>query len=296
MEAVENHRAKILADARAKMAEMLRAERGIEAPVPQPAEQPVSRNESVPKSQPGESSVPQVDPAQLERLYIERIAQAEAAKAEAARLNAEAEAKLAQLRKAAENPVRFLEETGLSLDQWNARLLNGGEPTPEERLKAEVQSELQKRDAELAALRQQLVAREQMELRSQAKAELEPQLAKEFPMIAKRFGADQALDWLQREAALARQHGVPFKAQEALKAWENDLRSVARVALEIPEVRATFNNSVSKPTADIVDNGPRTITNRITSSTAPSRPGPTSMEEKRARARELVAALTRNTR
>lgn len=286
--AVEARQTAIRDAARAKVADLLRSERGIEAP--RVVEAPVSQVAEHPRVQ---ETAPVVDQAAFLESVQAQTRAAEAAKAEAAQLRAEADAKLAKLQASLKNPIQFLQEQNMDLDTWNARLLNGGEPTMEERLKAESAKEVEAVRSEVQALKTQLAQKEHAELRVAAAAELRPGLEKEFPLLNANLGVEKALDWLQSEAAQARKLGVQFDSRAALAAYENHLLSIASTALAIPAIQSKLSNSVTKPQAGNVDNGPRTITNRLVSSTSPVRTGPTTLEEKRARARELIAAMSK---
>lgn len=201
---------------------------------------------------------------------------------------AAAEAKLKQF---IDNPVAYLQEQGKTLDEWNARLQNGGEPTELEKLKDELRKELKAETApvaeQLAALRQQTIQQE----RTKAIQSMDA-LAPQYPLLAKLDGSAAIVDgYLQhvQQAASAKRQPVEFGKFLA----DREAFHESRLKPLLQDKTAASKLGVSAPSSPgtVVAQSPSTMTNRVTS-TVPSSPARAANDRDRIlRGRETLKRL-----
>lgn len=201
----------------------------------------------------------------------------------------EADARIAQFSK---NPVAFLQAEGINPDQWQARLMNGGEQTPEERIHSEVQTRVSAEVAPLQDKVNQLNGIILGDMRAKAIAEVTPLLAKDFPLFNKLMGPEAAIDHFKAEAAKAQANGKPRPDPKQLfQAAETQLRQQYMATLQDPGVASILGVSVKSQPAVVAAQNPQTLNNRATSTVRPPPSGPQSDRERIARGRELERQL-----
>lgn len=293
---IDARRRSIIEAARAKIKAEFRASQGLpepapaaapEATVPQPA--PVSQAVQQPVLG-NPSALAEAFTAQLNAQY----AAAERMKSEAAQMSAaatqkaaEAEAKLNTFLK---NPTAFLQDQGLDMDQWQARLLNGGVPTAEERLKAELTAAL---DAQTKPLRQELnQVRQELHNEQVGKAlgELAPILQAQFPFVNDLLGPQQALEEIKKQASKSGKPVTQADITAMLSSWEDGFVSKYKATLQNTTLASKLGLSVQSPPAEVAES-PQTLTNRVTSSVSSVSTRATSEQDRKARGRELIRKL-----
>ena len=280
--------------ARASLAETLRASRGVEAP----GQAPLSAQDAPQGTQRAEAT-PDMS-AQLAAQFALQTQEAQRLRAEADSIKSTAEqraqaaeAKLASMLK---NPAAFLQESGLDLDQWNARLAQtGGEATEQEKMMAAVEARVKIAEAKTDALVNQSREREQVAQRAALTASLGPIIADQFPAIDAMLGVGGFLDHL---VTLQRANpGKPVNAEQVVQELEASFQSDLQRVLGNEKLRAKLAGSVSTPQAEYVaSQGPRTISNKVTSSVSvtPSSGGLPSLAERRAAAHEIIKRMMDN--
>jgi hypothetical protein len=217
---------------------------------------------------------------------------AQQTRADAERIRAEAEAKAtaaeAKLQQFLQNPASYMEAQGLNLDQWQARLLNGGEATQAEKLKAEIAAQIDNLKKEVLAPVTQVKQELEAQQRGKALNELTPVLAKDFPLVNRFMGPQTALEELRKQA---RATGKPLNPAQALAQWESAFVDQMKAGLQDEAVATKIGVSVKSSNAEAAVQSPRTLTNRVTStvSSMPSRP--TTDRDRIARGRELIRKL-----
>lgn len=292
---IKNIQDGIRAAARAKMEADLRVARGI--PEPAPAAAPVARQDAPQATQPA-ATTPSVSPDVTQALMQAMQAQAalvEQQKAQAAQVTAEAQARMAaaeakerELAKVALNPVEFLERTGISLDEWQARLLNGGEETLEQRKSREILEATKATQDRVAKLEAQLQQQVHTAQRQATLAQLKPALEADFPVVAAFLGPDRALDAL---AQTARQ-GKQIDAKAFFAEMETNLISQQKALLSNNAVQAKLGLGVKSPQSEVAAQSPKTLDNRATSTVGSrSQAGPMSERERLARGRAMLKQL-----
>lgn len=274
--------------ARAKAAEVLREARGIAEP----------QERETPRAQPAEpkaeSAKPAAKPTEQEALITrlastlsEKQAQAQAQLEAAQRARQEADAKLAELKAAQDNPLEFLNKNGIDLDTWQARLLNGGEITAEEKSRRELLDRIAKVEAENKSFKEQQEASlAQAQFQGAAQALAEP-LKADFPLVNRFMGPEQALQHLRE--LQSKQGNIDAKA--AIAELEKGFREGLMQTLQDPAIAATIDYSPKTSLSEkAAYEGPRTITNTLTSSTSPTGRR-TTLAEKRELAKQLMARM-----
>lgn len=252
------YRRQIIENARAKLKEEFRATSAVPAP-PSLSSQPAQESLSAPPVQQSQQALAEALTAQLG-------AQLQAAKD--AQLKAEqAEAKLNQF---LANPPAYLKAEGLDLDTWNARLLNGGTPTPEERLKGEVDTKMEGQLAPLVEKLERLSQEMESERRGKALNELTPILTKDFPLVEALLGPEQTLEVIRQEGLRAKREGLPpIDPGAVIAALETRFLTQYKASLQKPSVATKLGVSVS-PQQSLVAESPQTLSNRVVSSVASS--------------------------
>ncbi len=281
---VQARREAIVKSARDKLKLQLRETRGIETP------ERVS--EPVPQDKPSVSPAPVSNTQNtLAEAFTTQLNQqfqsAQALRDEAVKYKAEAEVRAneaeAKLNKFLANPATYLQETGLNMDQWNARLLNGGEQTPEEKLRAEVLGVVAPLKAELDA-----------ERRNRAVAEIKPVLKEHFPLVNHLLGPDGALEEVNKQAAAARRVGKLFTSadvQAVIQGMEDTYLSAQQTLLQDSVIAAKVGIGVKSSPVVAVAPSPHTLTNRVTSSVPSVSTRATSDRDRIARGREMLRKL-----
>lgn len=256
-----NKQAAIVAAAREKLKADFRTSQGVPAPAPAP--------ESV------ETATPPANPSQLADTIAQKFQsqfdEASKLRLEAEKIRGDSESRAAQaeakLQKFLANPIAFLEEQKLSPDDWQARLMNGGEPTEQEKLKAQIAAQYQelRKEAmgEVAQIKQELMA----EKKSKAISDLTPVLTKDFPLVSKLLGAEGALDYMRQEV---QKTGKPIDPAAFLAKVESGFVHQYQETLRDEKVASKLGLSVNKsPQVEVVADKPRTLSNRVTSSVPP---------------------------
>ena len=284
--------------ARASLAETLRASRGVESPTDAPLSslEPVQATQ---QSTPRAEATPDIS-AQLAAQFTMQAQEAQRLRAEADTIKAgaeqrasAAEAKLAAMLK---NPAAFLQESGLDLDQWNARLAQtGGEATEQEKMMAQVEARVQAAEAKADAVVAQARTRDQAAQRQALATSLGPILADQFPAIDAMLGVGGFLDHL---VTLQKANpGKPVNAEQVVQELEASFQSDLKRVLGNEKLRAKLAGSVTTPQAEYVaSQGPRTISNKVTSSVSvtPSTGGLPSLAERRAAAHDIIKRMMAN--
>lgn len=284
--AADAKRAAILQAAREKMRSEFRSAQGVAEPVKAaPAEAPAKVEAAAPTQ--NANNVAQAITAQLQNQFEE----AAKLRSEADKVRAESEARAAaaeaKLQKFLANPISFLEDQKLSPDAWQARLLNGGTPTEQERLKAEMTAQIEqgKKETlgEVSKIKQELVA----EKRTRAISDLTPILQKQFPLVNRLLGAESALEHMKSEA---QRTGKLIDAQAFLQKIENDFVEQYQATLRDEGIANKLGLSVKSPNVEVADI-PRTLSNRVTSSVAPATSRPRTERERIAQGRLKIQQL-----
>lgn len=285
--ALEGKRREILDAARAKMKAEFRQAQGI-PPAPEATPAPAQATPQAPPPAANPNALAEAFTAQLNAQFqaAEKMrADAAAMAADAQKRAAEAEARLSKF---VQNPASYLQENNLDLDKWNARLLNGGEPTAEEQLRAEVAkqvAEIRKEAfSQVSQVKQELDAQK----RSAAVQEIAPVLSKEYPLVNQLLGADGALEELARQARSA---GRAINPEQALAQMEAHFLSQYKATLQDASVATKLGVSVLSPQAEVAVQSPHTLTNRVTSTVGSQPTRPTSHEDRIARGRETLRKL-----
>lgn len=285
---VLDRRSQILVQARARAAELLRGERGVQAP-PSELTKPVAKDPS-PPSAPAHVATQNADTVQLITQRLEAQAR------EAARLHAESQAVAARATAAEQkleafkaNPALYLQDEGMSLDDWNARLVNGGEKTPEQKMMEAIEERLRASEARTQAVEQQLAQRDLEAKRATLLGQLTPVLVDRFPLVHKILGPNNVLDHLVQMQKKTPE--IPVDSEKVLTELESNFITNLDGYLQDPKVAAKLSISALTSQAErVVNQGPRTMTNSVTSSVAPS-VGRTTTAQKRAKANEFLRAM-----
>ncbi len=298
MAEIDARRQAILEKARAAMRAEYRQSQGLPSPAPEvPGAAPQVTPASAPAtpalaSTPAPAPAPQASPGAIAEAITAGLQQqmrdAEAMRTEANCKLAEADAKIAAWQ---QNPATYLADQGLSIDQWQARLLNGGEPTAEEKLKAELVARVDPAIAELRQEVQQLRADAYGNQRQRVLQEIAPVLARDFPIVNKLLGPEQVIAHLEQ---LRDRTKASVDPQATLAALESRFLQQYQESLQDPAVASKVMPSVNKsPRAEVVAStqSPQTLTNRVTSTVPPSSSRPMTERERFARGREEIRKL-----
>ncbi len=222
----------------------------------------------------------------------DQFRQAEAMRAEAGAMAAEANRKAAEaeakLQDFVRNPTAYLDAQGLDMDAWQARLLNGGEPTEAERLKAELKQQIDPALAAMKAELQQLKAESYQTQRTKVVQELTPILAKDFPIVNRLMGPDAVLKELERLRDETKQRVDP---QQVLANLENRFLQQYQESLQDQAVANKLGLSVKSPLAGVAAQSPQTLSNRVTSTVPSASSRATTEQERKARGREQIRKL-----
>lgn len=209
--------------------------------------------------------------------------------ADADRRIAEAEAKLKGF---ASNPASFLHEQGIDPDQWQARLMNGGEPTAEERLKTELEAAVEARVAPLKAQVSQLTQASQAEVHGRVIAELAPVLSKDFPLVNALLGPEAVVIELRRLGQQAQVQGrPPIDAATVVADMERHFLAQQQALLQNTAVASKLGLSVKSPPVAAAAQSPQTLSNRVTSTVAPNASSARTQEDRIARGRAMIKQL-----
>jgi hypothetical protein len=212
---------------------------------------------------------------------------AEASKAEAMRLRAEAEGKQKELADSLNDPLSFIEKAGMTADEWQAFLLNGGKRDPVQ----EALKDLKKQNQELVA---------KMEARDKAEQDARAQAQRAQSRAVALQEVDKGIDW--KSAPLAKRLGVTAelvlsqveahhqKTGQVLDPrvlvanYEKAYREQFQGVLQDSEIQSIFNTTATAPSKPTdTSAAPSTLNSRVTSSTGPAQPNRRlSFEEKRA--------------
>lgn len=275
--------------ARAKLADLLRQERGVgdaptsQAPVSQPVSQPVTAPAGAGKDVTQVLAELQAELAALKSAPQETYTKAAAERAEAERLNAEAIRKQQEIVEASKNPLDFIQKLGYTPDEWQAMLMAGGKPDPTvERVKAaekaaqEALSELKKYQREqtrTAILRD----------------EIAPAM-KDAPLVAKMLKPEDVLTLVENHY---RDVGVVLTPAEAVKILNERYTKQFSELLSDAEIAKILNTSAvsSAAMAPPADKRPQTLTNSLTSTTNSTQKGPLSLDERRAAASLIIKQM-----
>ena len=287
-QAVAEKQREIRDAARTKAAEVLREARGIEEPKLRDEPRKTSVDAKAEPAKPAAEAPAQE--ALIKRLADSLSAQQEKAQAQveaAQKARQEADVKLAELKAAQDNPVEFLTKNGIDLDTWQARLLNGGEATPEERSRKELMDRIAKVEAENQAFKQQSEQAQHQAQFQGAVAALAAPLKTDFPLVNRFMGPEAALKHLQD---LQSSQGA-IDAKSAIAELEKGFREGLMQTLQDPAIAATINYSPKTSISEkAAIQGPRTITNNLTSSTSPTGQRST-LAQKREMARQIMAQM-----
>lgn len=211
--------------------------------------------------------------------------EAEQVKLDADRRVQEAEEKLKTF---TTNPAAFLADQGINLDQWNARLLNGGEPTSDERLLQTVQAEIEPLRADIRKLHEERTALQ----KSNATLEMGPLLKADFPLIDAEYGPAMALDIIVAEFKAAQSRGEALPdAADVLANVESAILAKYQRTLQNAQAASKLGFSVPTPTVAPASPSPQTLTNRTTSSVSVPSSGRKSQADIRAAGRELIQQM-----
>lgn len=291
---------------RENVAKMLRQARGVEEPVARKAEEKAVKAEAKADAAKEAAAVQAQKAAPddaLSQQLAERVAKTERealeARTHAAQVKAEADKRVAaaeaKVRKFEQNPVKYFEETSQSLDEWQARLMNGGEETEEQKFRRELLAETKAAKEAVAEMRREQEAARAAAVRAQSVQTLREPLQSDFPLVSAMIGPEKVLEHLQQVASANPGQSMDYAAE--LSRLEEDLYKQHTAVLQNPHVARKYSDSVKAPKAEAAEvSSPRTMTNRLTSSTSAGssdwvRPG--SREDllrKRARVTELLAA------
>lgn len=272
--------------ARAALRKDLRATSSVPTPVAPstPAATPV-----VAPTAPTPSALAEAFTAQLDAKLADaqRIrAEADAVRADA---NARASAAEAKLQKFINNPTSYLADQGLQLDQWQARLANGGEPTEQERQRADWQKQLAETVAPLNAELKALKAREFAQAETAALADARRILPENFPLVNHFVGPEAFLAELRRQVAAS--PGKPVDAEAVAKSMETYWTQKTQGALQDPKAAAKVGVSASSPPGTVAAQSPSTMTNRTTSSVPGAASRARNDAERKQRGREIIKQL-----
>ncbi len=269
---IDVRRKAILENARAKMKADFRTSQGVPAPEPRADPTPVAQ--IAPVSQSGQQT-----PSGLAEAFTNQLnSQFQAAqqmRTEAAAMKAEADSRATaaeqKLNAFLANPTTYMQETGLNVDQWTARLLNGGEATPEEKLRADMEAMIEARTEperkELNQLKQEL----HEERRGKVINELSTAMEKEYPLINMLLGPERALDTLVEQS---KAQGKALNPEQFFANLENNFINQYKATLQNNAIATKLGLSVPSSPAAVVVKSPPTLSNRVVStvSSVPSRP------------------------
>lgn len=318
-------RDEILAAARAKAADVLREVRGVTSqsePAPRQSvptisqdpvksaalatgpQQPGKKEAPAAKAEAKPEAPPPADDGKLAQMLADQLqqqfAQGAKEKAEAARLKAEAAEQLRQAQAILENPVEYLAKTGKSIDEWNAQLANGGKETPEQLAVRKANEAASRAEKVAHQLQQQLNEQKEQMQRQETLRVLTPAIEAEYPLVNRLVGPDKALELLRHEQKLEVQNAQlqgrapqQLQARDVLSKLEERLLGEFSGLLKDAKITGKYALSAPQPKTEPAEEPPRTMTNRVTSTTGPGFMGRTSLEEKRLKAAEALAAFTR---
>lgn len=272
-----------LADKHAKAIAALRAERGVPEPVAPAVAPPTPALQTPPPP-----TAP--DYAQMFGAYDakQRAAQDAEAKAqvaiqEAQRARQEADARMKKLETSVADPVAFLAELGMTQDEWQAFLLNGGKMTPEQKALKEFQKSQIETDRRINEMQARLDAAQNAAKRAQAVNLVGATLdLNQYPLFRKVGGnADFVLSQIENHHKATGQILTP---QAVAQHYEQQYQSQLQNWLQDDTIRTKVipANSAPLPTANLAA-APSTLNSRVTSSTGPatSQPGPLDWEAKK---------------
>lgn len=282
----------IAANARKQALELFRQSTGVAAP-----ERPAEAAAAPPVA----SQTPSPQPSDaLHAAVKEELAAVQAAKTEAAAIKAQADARLAQVQaeerrwaELAQNPQKFLEAQNINLDTWQARLLNGGEPTQEELAAKALDSRVKAAEDRAARAESTFHNFIQEQAKTTAVNTLAPVLEKEFPLVHAMLGPDAALMSLVSES---KRTGVALDAAKYFTDLESKYFNQHKQLVNNQNVNNKYKLSVQSSQAEVVAQSPQTLTNRVTSTVAPSQSRAMTDAERIARGRQKLKELISTSR
>jgi hypothetical protein len=280
----QNKVAELRNAARAKVADMLREDRG----VPQPAEQPKTRNTAKDAAKEpviaAEKAVPSIDYAAMSAEFAKKAQAAEVDRITAHNLLEQAKREKQELRESVEQPLEFLKKAGYTVEEWQALLLSGGKESAE--MKKAKEAETRAKKAEEAALKatEELKNYQRNVLKAAAiKEEISPALA-EFPLASKLTTPDQLLEMIQKHYRETGEKLDPKTVAQTLeeqyeKQFE-ELLSDEKVAKKVGKGKVAARDTKAEA-------GPSTLSNRVTNTTS-AKTKLATLEERRAAALQLL--------
>ena len=283
--------AAIRANARAQLAEIIRGARGVEAPANVPA--PAAPAPVQLSTQPADMS------AQLAAQFTLQAGEATKLRAEAEQIKSQAEARAvaaeAKLAKFQENPAAWMADEGIDIDQWHNRLVEaGGAKTADEKLRAEVMAATKVAQDRVTVLENQIKSKELAGQRTALEATLTVAM-ESYPAVQAMLGPSGFIDHM---VALQRASpNTPIKAGDLVEQLEAQFTADMMRVLGNEKLRAKLGASANTPKAEHVANqGPRTISNKVTSSVSvqPGQGGLPSIAERRAAAQDIIRAMMAN--